>query len=412
MLDRVAAHFDDLRQRFPAASTSALIKGQYSLETMNALAAAPMPQGFRSAYTEIGGVKFLIWPTDEEQDSFSIFATFYNTPIGTLRLSTNPNGILEIDGFKVNLGQVAQFIRAHFKETPAPTGLPPPRRVLLYGFSQSFGHHMWNEVSGLTSAIATGLFDALDGILIGPYDYFNLEQPLRATGKQVWKTTTLNVQLPEKLIVYHNTVFTDAARRLIIQNAAQQAAAAQPIQGPSICFQLRRHRRPWVNEEKGLISLITECRKLWPSVHIFIDGFGTSRGAIPVFAEEIAAEQACAQRLCAALPADSQPHVTVGMDINEKINRLKQVDLFIGPIGSGGVFSSWLLRKPTITYGPTGYHGLVTHQEHTIPEGGPLAQLLPAAQTSDHADSRGAFDVQPHDIMAMIRQGMERPGHG
>ena len=116
----------------------------------------------------------------------------------------------------------------------------------------------------------------------------------------------------DHLIVLHNNVVAEEARRLVLENAAHQEAAAAP-DGPSICFQIRRHNRLWVNEENGLCEIITACAHEWPQMVFYIDGHSSSKGALPAPAAVTEAEQAFANRLLMRLGALIDVRSIIGM---------------------------------------------------------------------------------------------------
>lgn len=414
MPSAIAAHFEDLRRRFPNTPGRQLASAQYSFEMMaDFQSMTGRPVQCRSAYFEVGGIKYLVWEMDLERDQYQVFATIYNIPLGIIRLSSKPSGVITVAGFKIDLGALATFIAQCFGEARLPDEkhLKPDgtkRNLLLFGYSESFGHHFWNEVGGLSSTMACGLFDKIDGFVIGPFDYFNLAPLINSLGKPVWKMNSMGTLLPDQLVIYHNNVLTKEARQLVVENAAAQAQTPSIHQNNNtICFQIRRHKRCWIHEEEKLAEIIKTLATDWPEVDFVIDGFSTSKGLAPTWQQEIADEQAFFQRLSSRLN-NIKVHSTIGMDMNEKINALKGVDFFVGPIGSGGVLSSWLLRKPTIIYGPTSMYGMVNEQEPNVPEGGPMVAAVPPEKIQDNPFGDQSFDVDTHSILELIRQQMAK----
>jgi hypothetical protein len=54
------------------------------------------------------------------------------------------------------------------------------KRYIFFGFNFNVGHHLWNEVSGLYYFLENKNYhDKIDGIIIGPYDAFNIESVLK-----------------------------------------------------------------------------------------------------------------------------------------------------------------------------------------------------------------------------------------
>jgi hypothetical protein len=54
------------------------------------------------------------------------------------------------------------------------------KQFIFIGFITNVGHHLWNEISGLNIFLQNPhLFDKINGICIGPYDFFNIEDYLK-----------------------------------------------------------------------------------------------------------------------------------------------------------------------------------------------------------------------------------------
>lgn len=54
------------------------------------------------------------------------------------------------------------------------------KKCLFFGFNENVGHHIWNEISGLYFFLENKEYhDKINGIVIGKYDYFNIEEYLR-----------------------------------------------------------------------------------------------------------------------------------------------------------------------------------------------------------------------------------------
>jgi hypothetical protein len=54
------------------------------------------------------------------------------------------------------------------------------KQFIFIGFTINVGHHLWNELSGLNIFLQNPhLFNKINGICIGPYDFFNIENYLK-----------------------------------------------------------------------------------------------------------------------------------------------------------------------------------------------------------------------------------------
>ena len=56
-------------------------------------------------------------------------------------------------------------------------GLKFGKKMLYFGMISNIGHHLWNEISGLFHFLNNkNNIDLIDGIVIGPYDFFNIQK--------------------------------------------------------------------------------------------------------------------------------------------------------------------------------------------------------------------------------------------
>ena len=406
-----SSYFADLRQRFPDESGLLITRAQRGFDNMHMMKNSGRPASSRSAIFEIGGTDFLIWEMDEESNRFQVFATLYNIPLGILSLNPKPSGMMVVEGFYINLAELAEHIEKHFRAAKAATAADIPHKkndVLLFGFCKSLGHHLWNEVSGLAALVQTGMFAGFDAVIVGPFDYFNFAPLLGARGKQVMKMNANGVIVTrDRLFTYRGTVVPKEARELVLDNAASTAPATETGGKPCFCFQIRRRSRPWIKEEEKLAEIIGACAKLWPRAVFYIDGHSTSPGLMPDWQKDIEEETASFGRIKARLPGINLRSI-IGAELNQKINLLKNADLFVGPIGSGGAVSSWLLRKTTICFGPQSIYDITCAQERCVPEGGSKIALVPRELIQHGENQDSGFDVDTDIILGLIRQEMEK----
>lgn len=68
----------------------------------------------------------------------------------------------------------------HTINSPPVEPITKFRKYLFFGFNMNIGHYLWQEVSGLYFFLQNKDYhNKIDGIIIGPYDAFNLESSLR-----------------------------------------------------------------------------------------------------------------------------------------------------------------------------------------------------------------------------------------
>ena len=248
-------------------------------------------------------------------------------PLGNLLLYEQTVWHLVIGGLSdINLSSVADAISQTFwrgaKSGASAVRAGEKAKDMLFGFMESFGHHFWNEVSGLQPSGKQSLSTKSMALLLAPMTISISGSTLETGGKSVWKMKSIgSMTTPEHLESFPCGVVPEEARRLVIDNAAMQVPAGsyRPSAERAIWFQIRCHRRVWAHEEEKLAEIMRPCAVEWPNITFIIDGHGTSAGAIAVKQQDIDEELAVFQRLQEKLGNAFDLRSTIGADINLKL---------------------------------------------------------------------------------------------
>jgi hypothetical protein len=91
----------------------------------------------------------------------------------------NENKIYKINfgsnGYEYKLNDIIKYLDPILN--PLTNTVNINDKYVYFGFLSNIGHHLWNEVSGLYNLLQyKHLYDKITGIIIGPYDFFNIKQ--------------------------------------------------------------------------------------------------------------------------------------------------------------------------------------------------------------------------------------------
>jgi hypothetical protein len=379
-----------------------------------------------SWFFRIGNVEYLAYREAARPTRFELFATVYHLPAGRVDLDDTPPPHRSILGYEIDFAPVAARLRQLSSALPPPRRRlrdrfwpVPPGRILLWGFIDNLGHHLWNEQGGLDLLLADGGFDRIDEVWLGPFDFFGLA-PFFSRRFPVRRCAGLEppVASPELLLRSAEVVFSSATRQRVLAWARGLAAGsrlehwlAAGRAGPVVCVQIRRHHRRWLEEEAGVVALITALACRWPSARFILDGMSAT--AAPD--ARLAAELAAGHGILHALPAGLPVYCAIGEELNAKIRAFAAVDLFVAPLGSGNTISSWLLQRPTIVHGPTTHYAFCQEQERCVPEGGGTGVFVPPSHITEatgqdyHLDWRLLAEIAGRHLAGIIATGPSRP---
>jgi hypothetical protein len=395
LLPMVKARVENIRARFPSypAPQNLVHHGQSQLLAMSILKHKVIPQdngtfipADKTYVFYVKNIRFIAYE-NIDHSSFQVYGTVYHLRIGTIYADgsfercfegdTLLGYIIDFDAIKrkIQCAKSSGTIRSRVVRAFRSFCGTKQKRLLLFGYCENIGHHLWNEHTGLDVLFQENLLEDIDGVIIGPYDFFGMGDFFKQLGIPVFRRPALAVKTRtvcsnDLYIATTEMVFSKTARdRLMLWISSQNIPATIPQKHrPVIIFQLRQHSRRWLSEEKGIVQLIKSFLANYPNAAFVIDGFSSYDGQSEQEGRFIKLEQNVVARITSHFPGTAPIYSTVGMDVRSKIFLLDRADLFLSPMGSAGVVALWLLKKPTIIYGPPSYYDWTQSDTKTLVE--------------------------------------------
>jgi len=147
------------------------------------------------------------------------------------------------------------------------------KKFLFFGFNFNMGHQLWNEISGLSIFLENNLFyDKIEGIIIGPYDYFNVELYLKNNFNfKIFKfedvfskcSYNCNINLKDIFPIFLNSHYIDYKVTNILNyvynNSIEEEYKEEEKYNHEkvleISYNLRTDRRALINQDEFFINL-------------------------------------------------------------------------------------------------------------------------------------------------------------
>jgi hypothetical protein len=143
-----------------------------------------------------------------------------------------------------------------------------------------------------------------------------------------------------------------------------------------------------------------------PNLCIGIDGFGKiNKEDDRHVARKINRENEFIQQLLLICP--ERIVALAGLTVLSKAVILKNADIVVGPIGSGGVLSTWVLHKPLITYGPTSYYEWTKRDSERVPEE-PLPEVIYIPKELIHDVADNDYDFSWKELQDPIKKYLNK----
>lgn len=142
------------------------------------------------------------------------------------------------------------------------------KKMFFFGMLSNVGHHLWNEISGLVHFINNKKnIDLIDGIIIGPYDFFNTEKYLNDICNI--KTVKLNAnKYPICLTIYpvliNSIILDNTCKKYVkeILNYTPENITSLHAKKKQFVFDIRTFSRVLLNITETYIFIIDQIYKL------------------------------------------------------------------------------------------------------------------------------------------------------
>ena len=307
-------------------------------------------------------------------------------------------------------------------------------RILLFGFSNNFGHYLWNELSGVYDLLESGLMDRINCVVVGQYDFCGFAKLLESRydkkvcyvplhGAKPLGDIDADVMkmLDRKLLIrFNDIVLTDSYCQFLRNNLADVREEADISGEPTatadifnVCIKVRLHNRVCQNQLELLRAflghfskdpkIITQFRKR--KVRLFVDGFSSYTGMSRYDEDVVRSEKelfAEFAKVAATIHGDNIELVDmIGLKVSQKASIARCLDLYISPVGSGGELYTWIYKVPSIYYGTPTMIELAQRHAQGIVESLPWIALVEAQPVGTQG---GSLDNYLLDLGILLRE--------
>jgi hypothetical protein len=377
----------------------------------------------RTYLFKVGPTEFIVYKTSGVV-RFLVFATIYHIYIGQFDQAGIVFEGLRQDnalGYPVNYASVWERVRqldaiSPKKKLGLSQFLFKSKPDFLWAQTNNLGHHIWNEQSGL-DYLLDKRSSQFNRVIAGRNDFFNYATVLREKDLKVelqsidWENGAIWTR---PLLRSSGMVLSSQTRHRLLEHmrghkmGAVEENVIQIIKKYKtfVVIQIRQHERRWLSERNELRYLLEWILQLDPNLCIGIDGFGKiNKEDDRHVARNINRENEFIQQLLLICP--ERIVALAGLTVLSKAVILKNADIVVGPIGSGGVLSTWVLHKPLITYGPTSYYEWTKLDSERVPEE-PLPEVIYIPKELIHDVADNDYDFSWKELQDPIKKYLNK----
>jgi hypothetical protein len=252
--------------------------------------------------------------------------------------------------------------------------------------NQHIGHHLWDELSGLTALIKVVGIEAIERLVVRPVRT-EIYLPL----DQIYPYLSGRVERPDSMRVFGLSILEGSANVVpllgrhipadlceIILHKSRAAASTllnrlERLKGPSstlrIAIGLRVENRCWIRQEEGYLELTRKLLEQYPQIVVIVDGHNShhkeNNGYFKSYSESLSISGvenkpstvqeeerifAFLREHFTKLGLDERVKLisTIGMPVYNSIAATDWCDLFLSHWGAGLAKYKWICNKPGI----------------------------------------------------------------
>ncbi|MEZ2238911.1 tetratricopeptide repeat protein [Microcoleus sp.] len=250
------------------------------------------------------------------------------------------------------------------------------------GFNKNFGHHYWNELSGILYLQQNDILEKIPKFLVGDKDFFNVggvfpEIPSHKITKlantdELFQTILDNnyfaVQVNE---LFMSQKLADRVTQFSLKKCSENPEFLEEVERakkyfPLLCIQIRSSRT-WVSQVEGNANIIKKLAEEFPNLGVVFDGWARQEVEDTLAESMIAKEKDIMNQIIAQTQPNIMTYYTIGKSMYEKVIFLNSIDIYLAPCGSGLTTVQWIANKPGVLHGNTFFYDQVWAIECTKP---------------------------------------------
>lgn len=306
-----------------------------------------------------------------------------------------PDWLLVDDGFFRAINILKTILVSSYKKAKNYIESETNKQIVFdIGFNKNFGHHYWNELSGILYLLYNEILEKIPKFLVGDKDFFNVggvfpEIPSQkitklANTEELFQTILDNnyfaVQVND---LFMSQELADRVTQFSLKKCSEHPDFLQEVEKakqhfPLLCVQIRSYRT-WVSQVEGNANIIKKLAEEFPNLGVVFDGWARQEVEDTLAESMIAKDKDIMNQIIGLLPSPVQRYCIIGKKVYEKVVFTNEIDLYSGSIGSGVTNVQWIAHKPGVWHGHTCYYDAV-YQGKASSTGSPLVRenIVPA----------------------------------
>jgi len=254
------------------------------------------------------------------------------------------------------------------------------KKYLYIGFHSNIGHHLWNELSGLSNFLYNCDINLIDGIIIGPYDFFNIKSYIlnKYNINIISYDESIHINIINHLPIFINSLYInkylkDIMTEILIKNNINNEIRDFTKKNIEITLDIRTISRNLNNIENFYIKLINNIISDYEDFFIkinFTGRFITSLNNINLLDDvEFNIQNNIVNNIINVFEKNNKIIFLnlIGENFLNSIEKIIYSDISILTIGTSlPNLANWIFNIKTICFGPTYMYAFVPEIQYIL----------------------------------------------
>ena len=280
--------------------------------------------------------------------------------------------------------------------------------AVITAFFANFGHQVWNEFTGMAIFFEKGTLHKIDKFIVGEYEHFNIADIFPEVSQEkivrleTEKFLQLGIDILFQATMENNYLAIRLSQSYIKETLAQLMyqgglkRSCQPVlqeveeakqHFPILCVQIRSHYRLWISQVEGTANIIKAIHEDFPNLAVVFDGWSIGEKANGRSLKGIEEDRVIIEQIRELLPGNIPTYSASGRTTWETVVWANNVDLFMAPIGAGGMYLVGLARKKGVMYSNRATLSQISNEYKNIRENVILPIFVPIDCVYNDCDS-------------------------
>lgn len=226
----------------------------------------------------------------------------------------------------------------------------PKELTIVVGGMGNFGHHVWQELSGIAMAVEAGQLHSVKSMLVGPHTWFDIAAVFPEIAPDIIVKCTAADEMFIEAFDQPGTLLRPIGVQITknlrdrLRHAAEIKLGSREVlrilsegkRARLIWINLRFHNKMWNSQVEGYAALLNTLQNEFGDIGVVYDGW----------------KDTCETRnqIDSLIHKNVIRHDTIGASIESSLIWAEAVTTYVSVIGSGLVLNSWLVERPGIAH--------------------------------------------------------------